>query len=376
MAKNRRAIAEKLLEEIKALPHDKDDVEVEDLTSEFEDELSSPSNYQISTYPADFTLEVLWQKWKNDDIQIPSFQRKFVWKLSQSSKLIESFLVGLPVPAIFLYTDRKSQKFFVIDGQQRLKTVFFFFEGYFGEPVDGKRQVFELTGLSDRSPYYGASFAELSEQDQARFKNSVLRAFIVQQLDPNDDTSIYHIFERLNTGGTLLTNQEVRNCVYHGNLNELLFRLNTMREWREILGKSKPDSRFKDIELILRFFSLLDLNGYTKPMKDHLSRFMRRNASISAAQAAEFALAFEGTCRAVLGTLGKKPFHVRAGLNAAVYDSVMVAFAHTKTIPGNAAERYKKLLEREDYQKYTRQSTTDEETVKQRFKLAAETLFG
>jgi len=73
----------------------------------------------------EYTLEGLHQKWKAEEILIPDFQRRFVWKQVQASKLIESFLVGLPVPAVFLYTERKSQKFFVIDGQQRLKSIFY-----------------------------------------------------------------------------------------------------------------------------------------------------------------------------------------------------------------------------------------------------------
>jgi hypothetical protein len=377
MPKKKTEIEAELLDELAEVPVSPNDVEFEKVASEIEDDISSPSNYQINTYPADFTLEVLWQKWKNGDIKIPTFQRQFVWKLSQASKLIESFLVGLPVPAIFLHTDRASQKFFVIDGQQRLRSIFYFFEGYFGEEKKGRRQVFQLTGLSEKSRFYGSTFAELSEQDQARFKNSVLRAFIVQQLDPTDDTSIYHIFERLNTGGTLLTNQEVRNAVYHGKLNQLLLSLNTHRPWREILGKEKPDSRLKDIELILRFFSLLTLEGYNKPMKDHLSRFMRRNASPTDERVDYLRKLFEESCARVVSALGSKPFHVRAGLNAAVYDSVMIAFAKAeKAAPKDIKDRYAVLLANEDFRRATSQSTTDEESVKQRMGTAAKTLFG
>jgi Protein of unknown function DUF262 len=96
-----------------------DDIEFERIRSEEEDYESAPPTYEINTYPADFTLEVLHQKWKAGDIEIPCFQRQFVWKQIQASKLIESFLIGLPVPAVFLYTERKTQKSPVIDGQRR-----------------------------------------------------------------------------------------------------------------------------------------------------------------------------------------------------------------------------------------------------------------
>ena len=100
-----------------------------------------------------FTLEVLHKKWKDKEIEIPDFHRQFVWKQVKSSKLIESFLIGLPVPSIFLYTERETQKFLVIDGQQRLRSVFYFFEGFFGEEMKGRRTVFQLKGLSDKSKY-------------------------------------------------------------------------------------------------------------------------------------------------------------------------------------------------------------------------------
>jgi hypothetical protein len=153
-------------------------------------------------------------------------------------------------------------------------------------------------------------------------------------------------------------------------------KLNAHPRWREILGKDKQDSRQKDVELILRFFSLLTLEGYSKPMKDHLSRFMRRNSSISADRATELEALFGATCEKVVAGLGKKPFHVRAGLNAAVYDSVMAAFAAASIVPKNIVDRYKALLANDSYVKVTSQSTTDEDSVKQRFSLAAKTLFG
>ena len=248
--------------------HVPDDLELESVDSEDEDYESAPATYEINVYPADFTLEVLHQKWLAGDILIPEFQRAFVWKQVQASKLIESFLVGLPVPPVYLYIERNTQYSLVIDGQQRLRSIFYFFEGYFGEERHGSRPVFRLTGLSPESRFKDKTFEDLPEPDQRKLKNSVLRSFYVQQIDPNDDTSIYHIFERLNTGGTLLANQEIRNCVYHGRLVEHLVELNQLPEWRQLLGKPAPDARKRDIELLVRFFAMRDLSNYQKPMKD------------------------------------------------------------------------------------------------------------
>lgn len=353
------------------------DLELEPVTSEDEDYISAPPDYQISTYPADFTLEVLHQKWQAGEILIPEFQRDFVWKQTQASKLIESFLVGLPVPPVYVYTERESQYFLVIDGQQRLKSIFYFFEGYFGEVVQGQRRVFQLTGLSPDSRFKDKAFAALQEPDQRRLKNAVLRSFVVQQLDPEDDTSMYHIFERLNTGGTLLTNQEIRNCVFDGAFTKTLEVLNQFPEWRKILGKDGSDSRKKDVELLVRFFAMRDLSAYQKPMKDFLSTFMRRNKDASQDALENGESIFKATCVQLLGALGEKPFHIRSGLNAAAFDAVMVAFSeHVDSMPSNIQDRYKQLLQDDKFIGNTRYGTTDVDTVKQRFAAAKSVLFG
>jgi hypothetical protein len=351
------------------------DIDLEPITSEDEDYESSPPEYQISTFPADYTLEVLWTKWRSEEIFIPEFQRGFVWKQVQASKLIESFLVGLPVPAVFLHTVRKSQKYFVIDGQQRLKSIFYFFEGYFGAPEDDKRTVFRLAGLSEKSRFNLKTYKDLEEQDQRRFRNCVLRSFIVQQLDPNDDTSMYHIFERLNTGGTLLTNQEVRNCIYHGTLIPFLSEINNYIAWRTILGKPTPDTRQKDIELIIRFFAMRDIGAYEKPLKDFLSKYMNKNRDASDEALKKARDVFSQTCDRVISLLGNKPFHIRTGLNAAVFDSVMTTISkNLSVLPADLNDRYKTLLADPAFNLATQQHTTDNDRVRMRFRKAAEIL--
>lgn len=364
--------------EFEKLNQKKEDIEIEEIDSETEDYESSPPEYEISTYPADFTLEVLYGKWKAGDIEIPKFQRQFVWKQIQSSKLIESYLVGLPVPAIFLYTSRKSEKFLVIDGQQRLKSIVYFFDGYFGDGVTGNRKIFKLKGLNEKSKWKDKTFEEFTETEKRQLKGCILRSFIVKQLDPKDDTSIYHIFERLNTGGTLLTNQEVRNCVYGGHLNDLFVELNTYSSWRSILGKATLDSRQKDVELILRFFALRQIEEYQKPLKDFLSKFMLHNRFASPELIEEMRKIFQNTCDTVFSKLGEKPFHVRKGLNSSIFDSVMVTFSkHLDHIPDDINKRYKSLTsyDNDNFYKYTVRATTDVETVRKRFLIAEEFLF-
>ena len=351
-------------------------LELESVDAEEEDYESAPPDYQIATYPADYTLEVLHQKWKSDEIEIPDFQRRFVWKQIQASKLIESFLVGLPVPAVFFYSERRSQKYLVIDGQQRLRSIFFYFEGYYGLEKGGVRDVFRLKELNQKSQFYNRTFEDLLDEDKRRLKNAVLRTFIVQQLNPDDDTSMYHIFERLNTGGTLLANQEIRNCVYHGKFSSFLDKINGIESWRRILGKREPDARKRDVELILRFLAMRDPTYYKNPMKDFLSKFMQKNRNPKKNSLQNSRGLFERTCEAVVTELGEKPFHVRSGLNAAVFDAVMTAFSnHLDSIPEDILERYNRLIRDEGFEKNTRSSTTNVEVVKGRLRQAAAQLF-
>ncbi len=354
--------------------HSADDVEIERIESEMIDERSGPPQYELLTYPADYTLEVLYSKWQNGDIRIPKLQRLFVWKQPQASKLIESFLLGLPVPGVFLYAERKKETLLVVDGHQRLKSIFYFFEGFFGEEKAGRRPVFRLK-LGDGSRWNGKTWRDLSEVDARRLKNSVLRAFIIKQLSPKDNTSIYHVFERLNTGGTQLNGQELRNCIMEGAFNDLLIELNKSSAWRKILGKKVLDQRMKDGELILRGLSLYyDSQEYSKPMKDFMSGFMRTNRNGERNE--EFKKLFSKVASAVLEALGEKPFHIRAGLSAPVFDAVFVAFARNK---GQGLEdvrpRYERLLKDEEFQKLTGKATTDVDSVKKRMGIADKILF-
>lgn len=290
--------------------------------------------------------------------------------------------MGLPVPAVFLYTERGSERSLVVDGQQRLRTIFYFFEGFFGEEKGGRRTAFRLKGLSDDSPYLNLTYPELLVEDDTaarRLRNSVLRAFIIRQLDPDDDTSVFHIFERLNTGGTLLHNQEVRNAVCTGTFNKLLHELNGLSAWRSILGKPLPDSRMRDVELILRFFALFHaIDSYEKPMKDFMSRYMRKHANADPQTIDALRAEFTGALQSVHATLGGKPFHIFAGFNSSAFDSVFSSFARHVglDLPSDVGERYQALRESKEFEALVRGGTTDVDQVRDRMKLAEARLFG
>ena len=345
---------------------DEVDLDVED---EPEEE-SVVVKYDIASYPSDFTLAGIAQMWEDNDIVIPDYQREFVWSIRQSSLLIDSFLCGLPVPPVFFYID-EDNKNLVIDGQQRILSIVFFFEGYFGkESTHGKRQVFRLSGLDERSPYHKQRFSDLDDGDQRKLKQAVLRAVNIRQLSPiGESTSAYHIFERLNTGGTSLRPQEIRNSVFRGEFNRLLRQANKDANWRDILGQKYLDKRQKDVELLLRVFSLVGAGDeYEKPMKEFLNVAMKKHKGADTKKAKTFFEAFPAVMAQVVDALGIKPFHLRGPVNVSALDSVLsVIIENYKELADiDLKARYQALLDDDEFVEYTRINTTDTKTVRDR----------
>ncbi|MGD0191222.1 MAG: DUF262 domain-containing protein [Rhizomicrobium sp.] len=350
--------------------------EIEVFEEQEEDEVYV--KYDIATYPSDLTLSGILELWNQDEIQIPEFQRDFVWKIKQSSLLIESFLLGLPVPPVFFYID-DANKNLVIDGQQRILSVIFYFEGYFGHAAGkSRRQIFRLKGLAENSPYNNLRYVDLPESDQRKLRNTVLRAVNIRQLSPDtNNTSIYHIFERLNTGGTALRPQEIRNCVYRGPILATLRDLNSDSNWRKIVGKIPPDKHQKDVELILRLFALFrEWLRYEKPMKEYLNKVMSANKKFETTRAKDFARLFPEACKFVVDALGERPFNVRGPLNTTVLDATMtVVLEHIeKGLPAEFAEKFALMLEDREFEATTTLATTDTATVHHRLTMATNLL--
>lgn len=354
---------------------DLDEIEVQDDGADDEEAFVT---YDIAAYPSDPTLSVIAEMWENGDIVVPPFQRKFVWTMKQSSLLIESLLIGLPVPQVFFFVtpDSKNQ---VIDGLQRLMSVVYFFGGYFGEEsYQGKKTVFRLTGLSPRSPYKGRTFSELDEVDQRKLKGRVLRVINIRQLGPKeDDTSAYHIFERLNTGGTPLTAQEIRHCVYHGALVDLLSSLNKLPAWRKILGKPALDRHQKDVEMVLRCLAFATRSAaYDKPMKEFLNKTMASDPQAVTERVRDFADKFPGVCESVVTLLGERPFNINGNrINASALDSVLgFLLSSSAGVPADLGDRYSRLVADREFLETLSVSTSDNAVVKKRLAVVAQHL--
>jgi hypothetical protein len=339
-----------------------------------------PFTYAITAYGADPQVDGLIRRMKEGDIFIPlfslpadtagsqpRFQREYVWKKQQADRFIESLLLGLPVPGIFLVKESDG-KHLVLDGHQRLRTLRQFYENQWesGE--------FCLESVQDR--FQGRTYEQLEAADRRRLDDSIIHATIIRQDEPTEDlSSIYLIFERLNSGGTSLQPQEIRIALYHGPFVQLLTSLNAHPNWRSLFGRRSK--RLKDIELILRFFALLESSKkYARPMKGFLSSYMAHRRNLSASVATELRELFIATCDAIFSAVGPKAFKPKATLNAALVDALMVGVARRIKAKGpienlrSLKRAYTQLVREPAFQAAIARATADDENVKRRLELA------
>jgi len=345
-------------------------LELDDVVDESEEELI-PYQYSITSYGADYPVDGLVKRLKNQDIIIPPFQREYIWSIDRASRFVESLLLGLPVPAIFLSKERASQKLLVIDGQQRLRSLQYFYEGVF-KPT---KTAFNLTSVQKN--FLGKGYETLEPESRRRLDDAIIHAIIVRQDEPSEDeSSIYYLFERINTGGMQLSPQEIRACIYHGTLCDILRDLNGHQEWRKLIGA--VSKRMRDQELILRFFALYEeADTYKKPMKEFLNTYMAKKRKIDRSQAKCLSELFGKTATAIASGIGPRAFRPSRAVNAAVSDAVMVGVARAiqKGIvhgPGKLAAAHAKLMSDDSFKKTVETATTDEENVNRRLAIATE----
>lgn len=261
------------------------------------DEEFSVREYDITAVPNDFNIRTIFDFVDSGVVSIPGFQRNYVWDIKRASKLIESLIIGLPIPQIFLYEESRN-KFSVIDGQQRLMSIYYFKKKRF--PRESKRaalrKLIEVNGtvpsdilsnddyfvnfnlqLPSSLPNQVNRFNRLNYDTlsdyQSQFDLRTVRNVVIRQNSPDeeDDSSIYEIFNRLNSGGINLTPQEIRVSLYHSSFYVMLDKLNRNEKWRRLIGLPEPDLHAKDVELLLRAFAML---WYSATYKPSMTRFL------------------------------------------------------------------------------------------------------
>ena len=325
--------------------------------------------YQITTSGADFDVDGLVKRFDRGTIYRPEFQRNFVWTWPQASKFIESILLGLPIPSVFLFREEETQKLLIVDGLQRLTTLHAFKKGR----LPHNERVFKLKDVKPR--FEGKTLEDLEEDDRLRFEDAIIHAMIIQQMAPDDsNSSVFHIFERLNSNGTPLQPQEMRAAVYHGPFQDMLGKANECQEWREIFGPMHK--RAKDQELILRFLALkFHREQYSRPMKGFLNDFMALHRRDSEEDLAGYHKCFEDTIRRIYEALGKQAFRISRSMNVAFFDALMVAVSDNSEAGHEAIKNASDQLSQDDeFIRLTSESTSNESNVLGRLARAKEVL--
>lgn len=315
-----------------------DELDFETPLEEEVDSIDVPSNERkIYTELGDPEIDSLHGKYKRGKLIVqPDFQRQYVWDKTKASRLIESSLLGIPIPMIYI-SQQQDNKEYVIDGQQRLTSFFSFIDNRF--PPDDSE--FKLTGLKVFRELNGKKYSGLSDELQDAIRYFTVRTITFKK--DSDQNLKFEIFERLNTGSVSLNDQELRNCIYRGGFNVLLKDLSQEPDFTFLLGLKQPDKRMKDIELVLRFAAFYHATylKYKPPMKNFLNAEAEKYQSLSKSDEQEIRAAFKNTCQVIRSMFGKnafKRFHKGteknpAGywepkkFNASLYDILIYTFA-------------------------------------------------
>lgn len=292
-------------------------------------------------------------------VQVPGFQRGFVWSKAQMDKFIESLLLGYPVPGIFLVKQENDNRMLILDGQQRLITL----QRFYGGLHDGRE--FSLNYVGDE--FKGLTYSTLDEALQFKLDDSYMQATIVAA-DGSDEVndSIFQIFERLNSGGTQLTPHEIRVALYAGNLMASIEGLNENPDWRALFGgRSK---RIRDHELIMRILALYtDSASYSRPLKTYLNKFARKDRKTGLDSDPRGDL-FLRACAAINKQIGPRAFRRPGGaqVNTAQAEALTIAVMESvnagKTLT-DLKVRFDGLVKDEDFLKHTGRATADKDAV-------------
>ena len=302
-----------------------------------EDILVPEKDNQIFTKITDPEVISLYNKHKKGHLILqPDFQRQYVWDSTKASKLIESAILQIPLPIVYL-SEEKDGKEYVIDGQQRLTSFFAFIDGLF---PDGRQ--FKLSGLNVHAELNGKKFNELTDDLQNKINSYGVHT--ITFLKNSSENLKFEIFERLNTGSVQLNDQELRNCLYRGNFNIALKEMASDPDFMYICGLKIPDKRMKDIELVLRFSAFYHKTylKYKAPIRSFLNIEAQEKRVISDKELLELKSAFKNACQIIRSLLDKNAFkrfykgkdgHINGfwepnKFNTSLYDILMYSFAN------------------------------------------------
>jgi hypothetical protein len=344
-----------------------------------------PSQIRISTKP--FSLRQVADMIKDHDIDLaPDFQRLFVWSQVQRSRLIESVLLGIPLPAFYFNQDLQGAMQ-VVDGVQRLTTIHRF--------LTEKEVV--LSNLEYLKDLEGMSYEKLDVSLKRRFQQTQIFVNVIEPQTPDDVK--FDVFRRINTGGSPLTGQEIRHCMSRPRSRELLKRLTALPSFHEATADAfRRERRMADREVALRFCAFRARPGIDDYREFHsldsfLLDFTRQvdgvhatKPTMSDADVDKLFADFDRAMRTAVAVFGNAAFRKfptgatrRGPLNRALFESWAVALAdyepealqpHKKAI----VEAARRRMRDSDYNSAVSQGTGDAAKVARRFGAAREIL--
>ena len=263
----------------------------------------SPLKRRIYTDKGDPEIESLYGKYKRGKLILqPDFQRNFVWDVKKSISLLESALLDIPIPVIYL-SEEKDGKEYVIDGQQRLTAFFSFIDGKFPDGKDFKFKNSILFPELNNKPYI-----KMDDIIKDKIRYCKIRTIIFK--NESDPELKFEIFKRLNTGAVKLNEQELRNCIYRGPYNELLKTLSKEKNFMDILGLKSPHKRMIDVELVLRFAAFYHATylKFKPPIKNFLNKDMVTFQNISKKDDADLKSCFKKATSVIKSMFGQNAF--------------------------------------------------------------------
>lgn len=360
-----------------------EDYEIESLIGEDSDLNIAVDQRKIIWQAKDFSIRE-FVNMKNDGELIlqPDYQRNFVATDIIASKLIESILLDVPIPVVYL-AEEQDGNFSIIDGQQRLTS----FISYLGEKFPDGRQ-FKLSGLKVLAELNRKTFNELNLDQQKKIRNTTIHSIIIKK-ESNSDIK-FEIFERLNTGSTKLNEDEIRNTVYRGTYITLLHDLSKNQHFDELVNKDNFKIRMIYNGMILRFLALSEKSyiNYKSSMKQFCNRELRDNRNLNQEKVKEYKKRFEHCIDLVKVVFGENAFRryipgddTKSGywasgqINMALFDLQMVGFVnYSKNEVLSKSDSIREellnlMVNNSTFQQLIAYKTSDTDNVKKRFKI-------
>ena len=271
-------------------------------------------------YAAHLTVRSLVEELDRGEIVAPDFRHGDRWPRSQASRFIETLLLDLPVPEIFLFREIETDRHLVVDGQQRLAALSAFYRGRIGD------EDFALSGVEDA--FAGKTYATLSPDHRRSLDDSLIRATIFEHYEPTKDRrTVLSISKRLNGGRTSLHLQEIRSRIYYGPFRDLLGEMAADPAWQRLYGS--PGTRQEAEETILGFLALHnDLDRYGAPRASFLDGFMGRHREWTALDDPPFAQQFRRTADFLERAAGPTVFRADGAVDPVIAETVMCGAAH------------------------------------------------